>query len=158
MLQRTNIDRDDVLAAMRGIDMFKGVPAGVIKTERLGGLTNRNFRIDSPLGRHVLRIPGAGTSEYINRHNEAHAAKSAAKVGVNADVVHFDEATGVMLCRYVDGGVTLNADRFRDLGSVKRSAARGCSSTCTVRWHITRSCSRSRSASTIRSLCSLLLR
>jgi len=117
-----NIDREDVLAAMRGIDVFKNVPAEAIKTERLGGLTNRNFRIESPLGRHVLRIPGAGTSEYINRHNEAHAAKSAAKVGVNAEVVHFDEASGVMLCRYIDGGITMNAERFKDLGSVRRSA------------------------------------
>ncbi|MBL9036046.1 MAG: phosphotransferase family protein, partial [Rhodospirillaceae bacterium] len=117
-----NIDREDVLAAMRGIDVFKDVPAEAIKTERLGGLTNRNFRIESPLGRHVLRIPGAGTSEYINRHNEAHAAKSAARVGVNAEVQHFDEKTGVMLCRYIDGGVTLNAERFKDLGSVRRSA------------------------------------
>jgi len=117
-----NIDREDVLAAMRGIEVFKDVPAEAIKTERLGGLTNRNFRIESPLGRHVLRIPGAGTSEYINRHNEAHAAKSAARVGVNAEVQHFDEKTGVMLCRYIDGGVTLNAERFKDLGSVRRSA------------------------------------
>jgi Ser/Thr protein kinase RdoA (MazF antagonist) len=80
----TNIDRDDVLAAMRGIDVFRNVPLDAIKLERLGGLTNRNFRIDSPLGRHVLRIPGAGTSEYISRKNEAHAAKAAAKVCVNA--------------------------------------------------------------------------
>ena len=70
-----DIDRNDVLAAMRGIDVFKAVPADAIKAERLGGLTNRNFRIDSPLGRHVLRIPGAGTSEYINRKNEARAAR-----------------------------------------------------------------------------------
>ena len=117
-----HIDRNDVLTAMRGIDLYKDVPESAIKLERLGGLTNRNYRIDSPLGRHVLRIPGAGTSEYISRKNEAHAARSAAKVGVNADVVHFDEATGVMLCRFIDGGVTLNAERFKDLGSVKRSA------------------------------------
>jgi thiamine kinase-like enzyme len=118
----TNIDRDDVLAVMRGIPLFRDVPADAIKLERLGGLTNRNFRIDSPLGRHVLRIPGAGTSEYISRKNEAHAARSAAKVGVNAEVLHFDEGSGLMLCRYIDGGVTMNADRFKDLGSVKRSA------------------------------------
>ena len=73
-----DIDRNDVLTAMRGIDLFKNVPENAVKLERLGGLTNRNFRIDSPLGRHVLRIPGAGTSEYISRKNEAHAAKSAA--------------------------------------------------------------------------------
>src|SRR4030095_501349 len=117
-----DIDRNDVLTAMRGIDLYKDVPENAIKLERLGGLPNRNFRIDSPRGRHVLRIPGAGTSEYINRKNEAHAAKSAAKVGVNAEVVHFDESNGVMLCRYIDGGVTMNAERFKDLGSVRLCA------------------------------------
>jgi hypothetical protein len=66
-----DIDRNDVLTAMRGIDLYKDVPENAIKLERLGGLTNRNYRIDSPRGRHVLRIPGAGTSEYISRKNEA---------------------------------------------------------------------------------------
>jgi thiamine kinase-like enzyme len=41
---------------------------------------------------------------------------------VNADVLHFDERSGLMLCRYIDGGTTMNADRFKDLGSVRRSA------------------------------------
>jgi thiamine kinase-like enzyme len=115
-------DMAEIMAAMMGIEIAQQIPITGTRFERLGGLTNRNFLIDSPVGRYVLRIPGAGTSEYINRKNEAHAAKSAAKVGVNAEVVHFDEVSGVMLCCYVDGGVTMNADRFKDLGSVKRSA------------------------------------
>ena len=48
-----DIDRNDVLTAMRGIDLYKDVPETAIKLERLGGLTNRNYRIDSPRGRHV---------------------------------------------------------------------------------------------------------
>ena len=43
-------------------------------------------------------------------------------VGVNAEVVHFDDVSGVMLCRFIDGGVTMNVERFKDLGSVKRAA------------------------------------
>lgn len=115
-------DRRDVLAALSGIELFKGAAADGIRLDRLGGLTNRNFRIDSPMGRFVLRIPGLGTSEYINRKNEAHAARVAAKAGVNAEVLHFDENEGVMLCRFIDGAATLNAERFKDLGSVRRSA------------------------------------
>jgi thiamine kinase-like enzyme len=115
-------DRSDALAALKEIELFKGVGADIIRLDRLGGLTNRNFRIDAPIGRYVLRIPGAGTGEYINRKNEAHAARVAAKAGVNAEVLHFDESNGVMLCRFIDGAVTLNAERFKDLGSVRRSA------------------------------------
>jgi thiamine kinase-like enzyme len=115
-------DRNDALAALEEIELFKNVAADVIRLDRLGGLTNRNFRIDSPIGRYVLRIPGAGTSEYINRKNEAHAARVAAKAGVNAEVLHFAEDSGVMLCRFIDGAATLNVERFKDLGSVRRSA------------------------------------
>ena len=46
--------------------------------ERLGGLTNRVYR----LGPHILRVPGDGTSAYINRTHEAVAAQEAARVGV----------------------------------------------------------------------------
>ena len=70
-------DRSDALATLKEIALFNNVAADLIRLDRLGGLTNRNFRIDSPIGRYVLRIPGAGTSEYINRKNEAHAARVA---------------------------------------------------------------------------------
>ena len=56
--------------------------------ERLAGLTNLNYRI----GEYVLRISGAGTSEYISRTDEEVAARSAAVAGVNADVVYFEAA------------------------------------------------------------------
>ncbi len=115
-------DCSDALAALKEIELFKHVASDVIRMDRLGGLTNRNFRIDSPTGRYVLRIPGAGTSEYISRKNEAHAARVSAKAGVNAEVLHFDASNGVMLCRFIDGAVTMNAERFKDLGSVRRSA------------------------------------
>src|SRR5690242_4724075 len=45
--------------------------------QRLAGLTNLNYRI----GDYVLRISGAGTSEYISRTEEEVAARSAAAAG-----------------------------------------------------------------------------
>jgi thiamine kinase-like enzyme len=98
-----------------------GVPseAGV---ERLAGLTNRNYKITLGEERFVLRIPGEGTSEYINRQHEAVAARTAAEAGVNAEVLFFDEAEGLMLTRFVDGAATMNAERFKDLGAVARAA------------------------------------
>ena len=69
----------------------------------------------------MLRIPGAGTSEYIDRRAEAVAARSAAAAGVNAEVVFFDAADGVMVTAHVDGAVTMDAERFRDLDAVARA-------------------------------------
>ena len=88
---------------------------------RLGGLTNRNWRVDIAGRSLVLRIPGEGTSAYIDRKVEKHNAAVAARAGVNAELLHFDAASGVMLCTYVDGA-TMDAARFKELGAVARAA------------------------------------
>jgi thiamine kinase-like enzyme len=70
----------------------------------------------------VLRIPGAGTSEYISRENESLAARITSEIGVNAPLIYFDDRDGVQLTRFIEGGMTMNAKRFKDLGSVRRAA------------------------------------
>ncbi len=88
---------------------------------RLGGLTNVNYMVDTGNDRLVLRVPGAGTSEYIDRVAEEVAARSAAAAGVNAEVLFFDNRDGLMVTRFVEGAATMNPERFRDLGSVARA-------------------------------------
>lgn len=75
---------------------------------RLGGLTNLVFQA----GGHCLRIPGKGTEEYIDRANEAVAAREAAKAGVSPEVLHFD-AAGVMVTRFIDGAQTMSPAAFK---------------------------------------------
>ena len=97
-----------------------GIPADA-PTTRLAGLTNVNHLVDHDGGRYVIRIPGAGTSEYIDRVAEETAARSAAAAGVNAEVVFFDATDGLMVTRFVDGAATMNAERFTDLDAVARA-------------------------------------
>ena len=97
-----------------------GLPAEAT-TSRLAGLTNVNHLVAIGDDRLVLRIPGEGTSEYINRVDEEVAARSAAAAGVNAEVVFFDATDGLMVTRFIDGAATMNAERFGDLGAVGRA-------------------------------------
>src|SRR5262245_52878477 len=115
-------DFQDVQAELARVPRFSGVAMGEVAIERLAGLTNRNYKVTNGDDRFVLRIPGEGTSEYINRRHEAVAARIAAEAGVNAEVLFFDENDGLMLTRFVDGAATLNGERFRDLGAVSRAA------------------------------------
>ena len=91
--------------AIAGIPLLKGY-AGTIF--RLGGLTNMVFQA----GEHCIRVPGKGTEEYINRANEAVAAREAAKAGVSPEVLHFDEK-GVMVTRFIDGAQTMSPAPLR---------------------------------------------
>jgi thiamine kinase-like enzyme len=96
---------DEARAAIAGIPVLAGFDGPVV---RLGGLTNRVYRV----GDYCLRIPGKGTAEYIDRANEAIAAREAARAGVSPEVVHFDDA-GVMVTRFVAGAATMSPEGFR---------------------------------------------
>lgn len=97
---------DEARAALAAIPAFAGYSGPL---ERLGGLTNLVYRA----GEACLRIPGKGTEEYINRANEAVAAREAAKAGVSPEVLHFDGATGLMATRFIDGAETMSPEKFK---------------------------------------------
>ena len=98
-------EEEQAREAMAGVPMLAGYKGPVT---RLGGLTNLVFQV----GKHCLRIPGEGTAEYINRANEAVAAREAAKAGVSPEVLHFDEA-GVMVTRFIEGSQTMSPAAFK---------------------------------------------
>jgi thiamine kinase-like enzyme len=114
----------DLLAALRRIPLLAKVPQKEIAAARLGGLTNRNYKITVPSGRYVLRIPGEKTGDYIDRRVEAHNARAAAAAGVNAEVLFFDESDGLMLCRFLDGCVTMTPELFHSRPGTPARAAR----------------------------------
>ena len=111
----------DIAAQLARIPQFAGVAPESIEVERLGGLTNLVYRLRCRGRDYLLRVPGPGTGDYIDRRREGHDARIAAAAGVSAGVLFFDDSDGLMLAEYIDG-TTLNAERFRDLGSVRRSA------------------------------------
>jgi len=116
---------NDMLAeihqTLTAIPGFEAMVADSYKTQRLGGLTNLVFRIDTAEDHYVLRIPGKGTEEYIDRAVEIHNAKVAARAGVSAEVIYADTESGVMLTRHIDDIVTMTPDEF---GHRPGSAAR----------------------------------
>ena len=69
-------------AALARIPLLAGATG--LTTTRLAGLTNVNHLVSVGDDRYVLRVPGEGTGEYINRVNEEVAARSAASATESA--------------------------------------------------------------------------
>ena len=111
----------EVFESLASIDGFTQLAPENCSIERLGGLTNRNYKIDCDHGSYVLRLAGEGTSDYINREVEFHNASIASNAGVNAEIIHFDSATGTMICKYIDNAITLDIDTLRDINVVQRT-------------------------------------
>jgi thiamine kinase-like enzyme len=106
-------DWEEAKAALARSSPFAKADLSKVHVSRLGGLTNRVFRIDLAGKSYCLRIPGKGTEEYINRRHEEQAARQAAAAGVSPEVVHFDSATGVMVTSFIDEAVTMSPALFK---------------------------------------------
>ena len=74
------------------------------KLTRLGGLTNRVFKVELDAEALCLRIPGRGSAAITDRRREEHNARAAAAIGVTPEVVRF-ATDGAMLTRFVTGEI-----------------------------------------------------
>ncbi|MDH3689163.1 MAG: phosphotransferase family protein [Gammaproteobacteria bacterium] len=111
-----------VSQALARIALLKDVAEERVDCERLVGLTNLVYKISVADDAYVLRIPGEGTEEYIDRKVEAHNAQVAAEAGVSAEVL-FSGEDGLMLSRYLDGCVTMTPETFRSTPGAPTRAA-----------------------------------
>jgi len=104
--------------------LFPGAVPEALSIRRMGGQTNRVYRIAAGDEALCLRLPGKGTEEYIDRRVEKGAAEATAKAGVSPAVLHFDPATGVMVTRFVDDAVTMSPALFASRAGAPERAGR----------------------------------
>ena len=100
---------ENVKAALQRISILKGKDD--LKVTRLGGMTNLVYHIEDGSDDYVLRIPGEGTEDYIDRQVEAHNAQIAADAGVSAKLLFVDPSDGLMLAEHL-AGVTMSPKLF----------------------------------------------
>lgn len=108
-------------AIFNSLPLFKGTDFAQAEFEKIGGLNNRNYKMTVDGKSYVLRVPGEGTEQYIDRRVDEQAGRIAAEVGVNAPMVYYDPETGVQLTQFIPDADTMTPERFRDLDLVRRA-------------------------------------
>lgn len=95
--------------------------AGAVSTTSLsGGITNRNYRVDTPRGVFVVRVGSAGAEALgIDRGREHASSLAAMRAGVGAEVVAYVPELRAIVTRFLMGRV-LSADDVRDPGVLRR--------------------------------------
>jgi thiamine kinase-like enzyme len=111
-------------AALERLPVFRGSDRRDLRVESLSNsYTNSSFRVDFAGKSFLLRLPGVGTSGFVDRRSEAHNAKVAARCGVNAEVLFCDVSDGTMVCRFIEGE-GMDAQKFAsDPTAAARAAA-----------------------------------
>lgn len=103
---------EEVVEGLRQVPGYRDVRAGECRITRLGGLTNLVHRVEVRGQSLIVRIPGAGTGEYIDRAVEATNARAAHQAGVSARVLHADGETGLMVSEAIADIVTMTPALF----------------------------------------------
>ncbi|MFD3450483.1 NTP transferase domain-containing protein [Microbacteriaceae bacterium 4G12] len=77
--------------------------------EPFGGMTNKNFKINVSGKEYVLRIPGNGTEQMINRMDEKINSTLASSLGIDTQLAYFNEYTGIKIAELILHAETLNS-------------------------------------------------
>lgn len=101
-----------VHGALLNVPRFSGLSLDEIKGARLGGLTNLVYRVEVQGEIVIVRIPGKGTEDYIDRAVELYNATAAAKAGVSAEIIWADPVSGVMISKCIEPSVTMTPENF----------------------------------------------
>lgn len=89
------------------IDIAELKKDSVKKIECLGGMTNTNFLIETKDEKYVLRLPGEGTTFFIDRKNENFNTEAIQTLKIDSRIVYFNENTGVKISKYLENSESL---------------------------------------------------
>lgn len=99
----------------------KDITSAVIT--QIGGMSNKNFRVDFDGNSYVLRVPGNGAEGMVERSNEEYNAIESCKLGVNPPIRYFNADTGIKLADFVENAETLNAATIQRHDNMRKIAA-----------------------------------
>lgn len=115
-------NREQVLAILRNVAGLKGVAADEATITRLGGLTNRVYRVEARGRAVVVRIPGEGTESYIDRAVEIHNARAAERAGVSPRILWADADSGAIVAEAIRDIETMTPALLRShVGAPRRA-------------------------------------
>lgn len=100
-------DHENLMMHLRSI--FPNEDVSKAEIIQIGGMSNKNFRVNFNGKSYVLRVPGNGADGMVERVNEEFNAMEGCKLGVNPEIRYFNAKTGIKLADFVENAETLNA-------------------------------------------------
>lgn len=104
-------DALDLIAEVLHVDQTEIVDITVLKK----GMTNRSFLFSCRGERYIMRIPGEGTDQLINRSEEAEVYHLVNGKGIYDEIVNISPNNGYKITKYLSDSRVCDADNVGDL-------------------------------------------
>ncbi|MFA9468187.1 NTP transferase domain-containing protein [Streptococcus sp. E24BD] len=117
-----HVSKNLQIASMEVISEALGVGLDEIEHIRVlkKGMTNRSFRFTCRGHDYIMRIPGEGTDQLINRQEEADVYQALDGYGICDPVFYIDPLTGYKISEYFADSRTADASDWKDVESCIR--------------------------------------
>ncbi len=79
------------------------------------GMTNRSFLFSAKGEKYIMRIPGEGTDQLINREQEAEVFRALSGLGLCDDPVYINPKNGYKITKFLDGVRVCDMDNVAEL-------------------------------------------
>lgn len=79
------------------------------------GMTNRSFTFECKGNKYIMRVPGEGTEELIDRKKEADVYNTIKDKGICDNVVYIDSKKGLKITEYINNPRECNPNSEKDL-------------------------------------------
>lgn len=103
-------------------DIFPGKDISKADIIQIGGMSNKNFRVNFEGRSYVLRVPGPGSEGMVERSNEEFNAIEGCRMGVNPEIRYFNTKTGIKLAVFIENAETLNAGTIQRHDNLRKIA------------------------------------
>ena len=104
-------DALDVIA-----EIFQAKPEDIVDITVLKkGMTNHSFLFSVHGEKYIMRIPGEGTDQLINRQQEAEVFRTISGLGLCDDPVYINPANGYKITKFLEGIRVCDAESIPDL-------------------------------------------
>ena len=107
-----NTYTENVITVLNQVKGFEKITQEDCTMTRLGGMTNIVHLVETQDIDLIVRIPGKGTEDYINRTFEYNNAMAAWRAGVSAEILWADVKKGVMVSKAINEIETMTPDLF----------------------------------------------
>lgn len=89
------------------VNVLKVNEASIKEIVPCGGMTNKNYKVTVDEKKYILRIPGNGTEEMIDRKVEKKNIEISSALNIDTKLVYFDDTNGIKISEYINDASTL---------------------------------------------------
>lgn len=79
------------------------------------GFTNTSFVFEYQNEKYIMRVPGNGTEQIINRYEEADVYNALKNKNISEEIIYIDGKTGYKIAKYYDNSRTVDSNNIDDV-------------------------------------------